>query len=141
MGIKTTDLTPFQGPSALNPAPKSVFTKVFQVARTDTTASVKCVLPAGSSIIDFDFYGPASNAGTTAVLNIGSSSGTITDYINGQNVRVAGKQKPDASFSINLPNIENQPTTADLPIYAQYAETGGASSSGGPWKVLVWYIL
>lgn len=141
MGIKATDLTPFQGPTVTTPPAKSVYCKVFQVSRTDTTAKLCVVLPAGSSIIDFDFYGPASNAGTTAVINIGSTTTNTNEYILNQNVRVAGKQKPDASFSINLPNIEDQPTTADLPIYAKYTETGTASSAGGPWKCLVWYIL
>ena len=31
--------------------------------------------------------------------------------------------------------------TADTPIYAKYAETGTASSTGGPWFVKIEYVV
>lgn len=142
MGFKAIDLTPIAsyGPSATTPYCKDVVVKAFQVLRTDTTAAVKAVLPGDATIIDIRIAGVASNAATTATISIGSTS-TATEYINAQDVKTAGGMiRPTATFSTNLPNLENSPVTGDLPIYAKYAETGTASSSGGPYTVLVEYV-
>lgn len=143
MGFKAIDLTPIAsyGTTAISPVSKDVQVKAFRVARTDTTASVKMVLPGDATIIDIKIIGVASDAATTAVLSVGSTS-TSTEYINAQDVKTAGGMiRPLASFSAaNIPNLENIPITGDLPIYAKYAETGTASTVGGPYTVLVEFV-
>lgn len=142
MGFKATDLVPLglNGPTALTPQGKDLLAKAFVVNRTDTTASVKVVLPGDSSVVDFDIYGVASNAGTTATLSIGSSSAS-TEFINAQDVKTAGgKIRPTTALSANLPTVENIPVTGDIQIWAKYAETGGASTTGGPYNIIVYYV-
>ena len=141
MGIKPIHLAPPQGPTTLNPPPLSVYCKPFSVARTDTTAKLVAVLPAAASIIDFDFYGPVSNAGTTATLSVGTTLANANELVNGQDVRTTSRNKSGAAITTAVPNLENQPALADIQLFAKYAETGAASSSGGPWIGLVWYIV
>jgi hypothetical protein len=143
MGFKATDLVPINsnGPTVTVPTNKDAVVKAFQVSRTDTTASLKAVLPADASIVDIDINGPASNAGTTATISIGSTSANSNEYVNGQDVKTAGgKIRPTSTYSTSLPNVEPLPLGPDLQIFAKYAETGTASSSGGPWTILIWYV-
>lgn len=143
MGFKAIDFTPLasNGPSAITPAAKDLLVKAFQVSRTDTTATVKAVLPGDSTILDIAIIGAASNAGTTATLSIGNTS-TATEYVNAQDVKTAGGIiRPTATASAtNLPNLENPPISTDIQIYAKYAETGTASSAGGPYTVLIYFV-
>jgi hypothetical protein len=143
MGFKAIDLVPINssGVTALIPAAKNGYVKVFQVSRTDTTATVKCVLPADSSILGFLIYGAASNAGTTANLNIGTTV-AATELVNAQDVKTTGGLIiPTATINpANMPQLENVPNGPDIQLWAKYAETGTVSSAGGPYKVVVWYV-
>jgi hypothetical protein len=143
MGFKAVDLAPLgaYGPSAITPSSKDVVVKAFRVARTDTTASVKAVLPADATIIDIWLVGAASDAATTATVSIGSTS-TSTEFVNGQDVKTAGGSiRPSTSYqAANLPNLENIPLSGDISVYAKYAETGTASTTGGPWTVFIEYV-
>jgi len=144
MGIKQNDLVPIGTvmPTAQSPAPKDGALRFFQLARTETTGVLKCVLPGNASILGFLIWGVASNAGTTATISIGSTSANANEYVNGQSVLTGGLVIPTASLSTNLPNIEPIPATGqDIYLYAKYAETGAASSAGGPWKIAVWYAV
>lgn len=139
MGFKTADVTN-TNPTSTTPVSKDVSAKAFQVARTDTTASVKCMLPADSSIINVYMVGVASNAATTATVSVGTTS-TATEIINAQDVKTAGGMiRPTTTFSTSYPNLENIPLGGDIAIYAKYAETGTASSAGGPYTVVVEYV-
>ncbi len=138
MGFKQTDLVPFSLQST-TPSCKDVRVKVFQILRTDTVASVKMLLPADATVLDFVIVGTASDAGTTATVSIGSTS-TSTEYVNGQDVKGAGTFiRPTTTVTgTNMVQIEGLPQGADRAIYAKYAETGGASTVGS-WKVLVYF--
>lgn len=142
MGFKAIEITPLAQVSAITPPSKDVRVKAFSVARTDTTASVKAMLPFNSTIIDFLIFGAASNAGTTATLSIGSSA-TSTEYVNAQDVKTAGGLiRPTSTVSAtNLPNLDPIPQSGDISIYAKYAESGTASSAGGPYTVIVFYVM
>ncbi len=144
MGFKQVDVVypVTTGPTATSPSPKEGSLKVFQVTRSDTTASLKCVLPADASILGFLIYGAASNAGTTANISIGSTSANSNEFVNAQDVKTTGGLIiPTATVNpANMPQIENYPLGQDVQIYAKYAETGGASTAGGPYKVAVWYV-
>jgi len=145
MGIKQLDIVPYGTalPTSISPASKDGALKFFQLARTETSGVLKAVLPASASIMGFLIWGVASNAGTTATISIGSTSANANEYVNAQDVKTSGGLViPTATLSTNLPNIEPIPQGgSDLVIYAKYAETGGASSAGGPWKIAVWYAM
>lgn len=143
MGLRPQDLTPLgvNGPTVQTPPAKEHITKSFQVARTDTTASVKAVLPASASIIDVRIFGVASNAVSTATIGLGTTS-AANQIISGQDVKTAGGLvRPTTSVqSAGFLAFEPIPWTGDLQIWAQYAESGGASTVGGPWIVQLDYI-
>jgi len=143
MGFKAADVTTrlASGPSPTNPTSKPVHSKVFAVARTDTTGTLKCVLPADATILDFLITGVASDAGTTATLSLGSTSASSNEYVNAQDVKTAGGAiRPTTTYkNTALPNLENIPLSGDLKIYAKYAESGTASTVGS-WTVIVYFV-
>lgn len=142
MGIKQIELVPISstGPTPLIPSGKPDIQKFFQGSRTDTAAAVKAVIPAQSSVLTVTIYGSSnSNAGTTATgtITIANNSGTIsTGTVN----LLTGGATTAILQMTNLPNIEPLPLNGDLKISFQYAETGTASSSGGPWVFGVTYV-
>jgi len=123
------------------PTSKDVVVKAFTVLRTDTTSTVKAVLPADASVLNIIMAGgTASNAGTSATVtlvisdNTGAiSTGTAVD------VKTAGATTQIVQMP-NLPNIQPMPLTGDLRISATYAESGTASSAGGPYTFFVTYV-
>lgn len=142
MGFKAIDITPISalGPTATSPYNKDVVVKAFAVNRTDTVATVKCVLPGDATIIDMRVFSPAvSDALTTAVISVGIP-GTNTKYLDTVDVKTAaGMIRPTAKLT-NIMNLENTPITGDITINAIYAETGTASTVGGPFYVIVEYV-
>lgn len=140
MGLLVTDITPLQSPSALIPSSKDYTVKVFSVARTDIVSSVKAVLPADASVMNVWIYrNGVSNAGTTATvtITIANNSGTVSTGT--YDVKTSGDTSAVIQMT-NLPNLEPRPLTGDLTVSAVYAETGTASTLGGPWKISVDYI-
>lgn len=136
MGIKQVELVPINtnGPTPLVPGAKPTIAKYFQVTRSDTASTLKAVLPAQASVVQVTVYGStASDAATTATvtLTIANNSGTISTGV--VDVKANGATTAIVQMS-NLPNIEPLPAAGDLRISAVYAETGGASTTGGPWK-------
>ena len=116
--------------------------KVIKVVRTDTTAFVGAWLPKDAVITGMYVIGQAaSNAATTATLDVGSTA-TATEYLaaydvktaaTGEGYNVAGGAAVGSAFMEKL--------TADTPVYAKYTESGGASSAGGPWYVKIEYSV
>lgn len=137
MGIKT--LTPSQV-TAITPASKAIHIRTIQVARTDTVSSVKAVLPADASILYVvRERGVASDAATTATVTItvadnGGTISTIADDVKG-----SGATTGFVNMT-NLPNLEPLPLNGDLTISAVYAETGAASTTGGPWNYIIAFV-
>lgn len=122
-----------------NAGRRSVISFVGSIARTDTSAKTLFTLPAGAIPTNILIAATApSNAGTTATISVGISGGGATD-ISGAAIDVktagtgGGSQKPSASASTKF----GVPLAADTIVTGIYAETGAASSSGGPWVVLV----
>ena len=113
------------------------------VARTDTVAKNIGALPAGVIIVEITILTSAgSNAGTTATLSLGSTSGAPTNIVNVQNVLVAAGTVIYPTSTLNptvtFGNIISK--TADTQLWGIYAETGTASTSGGPWTFLIGYV-
>lgn len=143
MGFRLDDVSPAR-PSTLRPTGKTVLSKIFQVPRSQTTNSLEAVLPGAASIISFKLYQvTASNAATTAVVTIddgsdtayygtvdvkGSAVGTV--YVNAKNIPALEPSGSGATFPV-----------ADRKIFAKYAETGTASTTGGPWNIVVEYVI
>lgn len=139
MGFKQIEVVPPQI-SPLQPSGKAHQIKVFQVSRTDTVASVKAMLPAQASITNIYGYGSvASDAATTATVTItvANNSGTVSTAV--YNVKANGATTTLLNAS-GLPNVEPLPLLGDLRISAVYAETGTASTTGGPWNIAVEYV-
>jgi len=137
MGFKT--LTPAQL-TPITPAAKDVVVTAFQVSRTDTASSVKDMLPADASILYIvREKGVASDAATTATVTItvANNSGTVSTFAD--DVKGSGATTGFVQMT-NLPNLEPLPLTGDLTISAVYAETGTASTTGGPWNYIVAFV-
>lgn len=143
MGIKQIELVPISstGPTPLIPSGKPDIQKFFQATRTDTAAGiVKAVVPAQSSVLQVTLYGSVNvNNATTATgtITIANNSGTISTGT--VNLLTGGATTALIQMS-NLPNIEPLPLNGDLKISFQYAETGTASTLGGPWVIGVTYV-
>ena len=151
MGYNAQDLVPLNpaAPTPLIPVRKEYAIVPFQVLRTDTAANIKkAVLPADATILGFRFYiQTASNAGTTATVTLtgkGVGPTGATFAFGSQSVLTAGTYLMNSTVNTvtGVFNLERPPatqTSGDIYIYAQYAETGSASSTGGPFYVLVEY--
>ena len=117
-----------------------VFVQTNTVARTDTSAKTLFTLPVGAIIVGLDVIGAAvSNAGTTATLSVGKSGGTGIEYLNAYDVKGAtgsGQQSPTAALL-----MAPVKATADTVVTGTYAETGTASTTGGPWAVVLQYAV
>lgn len=154
MGIKqVADLTQLNPsfPDALNPVRKDYHLVPFQVARTNTTAFKAAVLPADATILGIRFYiQTPSNAGTTATVTLtgqGVGPSGATFAFGSQSVLAAAGNTGLMNATVNtvtgLFNLERPPatqTSGDIIIYAEYAETGIASTTGGPFYFVIEYV-
>lgn len=137
-------------PDALNPVRKEYAIVPFQVLRTDTAASIKkAVLPADATILGFRFYiqTPSNNVTTATVTLTGQGVGPsgATFAFGSQSVATAGTYLMNSTVNTvtGTFNLERPPavqTSGDIYIFAQYAETGTASTTGGPFYVVVEYV-
>lgn len=155
MGIKNVaDLTQLNPsyPDALNPTRKNRHVVPVQVTRAMTSATKIAVLPADATVVSIMKYiQTASNAGTTASVTftgqgVGPSGPALA--FGSDNVLAAGGSfgfitSPTVNFTSGIMNLERPPavqTMGDQIIYATYAETGTASSTGGPFIYLIEYV-
>jgi hypothetical protein len=126
--------------SALTLPLKDVQLKQLPVTRTMTTGTDKAfVLPRGAQILGFVLSGIQSDAGTTATLSIGTTSGTPTEYVNAVSVRTGGSGN-GVNLLSGVAGAVGGKLTADTTVYVKYAETGGASTVGS-WNLFVLYIV
>jgi hypothetical protein len=143
MGFRASDIVPISstGPTTLIPVSKDVAVKAFSVLRTDTSSTLKCVLPADSSILNMVMTGSTnSDAATTATVSIvvSDNTGAISTG-TAVNVKTTGATTQIVQMP-SLPNLQPVPLTGDLKITATYAETGTASTTGGPYTFIVTYV-
>lgn len=117
---------------------KDVQTKTFAVTRTMTGGTdVAFGLPKGARIKFFVLSGTASDAGTTATLSVGTTSGTPVEYVNALDVKTAGTGS-GVGVLRGVTAAVGGKLTADTYVYVKYAETGGASTVGS-WQLDVFY--
>lgn len=119
-----------------------VQTRVFRVKRTDTTASQVTQLPSQSVIIGCRTFGTASNAATTGVINLGTTT-TSTEIgvfdVKTTSGLVYHNAAEFASAALDTSLAFAQQSTG-VPVFAKYSETGTASTAGGDWLVVIEFI-
>lgn len=107
-------------------------------ARTDTTKKVICTLPAQSQILSIVVYGTASDAGTSAVMDIGNGT-TDNAIVSGYSVKTNAGRSEVTGTAAQAAYFANK--IADrITVTAKYTESGTTSTTGGPWTVVVGYI-
>ena len=131
---------PNQVITSTTPPSVDTYTKTIQVARTDTTAFEAFVLPKYAVISGAYVVGTtASNATTTAIVDVGTNPGTADEIIDSFNLITNGKGYQPAGAATG--SLIGTQLTADTLFKAKYSETGTASSTGGPWLVKVEYYI
>lgn len=109
------------------------------VARTDTAAKNLFAIPARARPLALILWSSAaSDAGTTATLSIGKT-GSATFYLNAHDVKTAasGRGQVLPNLGLNLHAVELTP----VQVIGTYAETGVASTTGGPWSIVMPYAF
>ncbi len=131
---------PNQTITTTTPPASCILTKVVQVARTDTTAFDAFVLPKYAVIAGAYVVGAvASDAATTAIIDVGTNPGTADEIVDSFDVKTNGK----GYFAVGaqVGSAMSTQLTTDTLYKARYAETGTASTTGGPWLVKVEYYI
>ena len=121
------------------PFGKAIHVKSFAVTRTMTAGTDRAFyLTRGCRILAFVISGgTASNAGTSATLSIGTTSGTPTEYVNAVSV-LSGGVGNGTSVLVGVAGSIGSKLTNDTLVFVKYAESGTASSTGS-WTVSVIY--
>lgn len=124
------------------PKTRESLEKTVKIVRTDTTAFVGAWLPKDAVITGMYVIGhAASDAVTTANVSVGSTA-TATEFLSAFDVKTAATGEgynPAGAAAVGTAFMSK--LTADTPVYAKYAETGGASTVGGPWFVKIEYSV
>ena len=128
--------------NTLTPKARSLLTKIGSLARTDTTAKALFGLPKGAIIAGIYVIGAAaSDAGTSAVIEIGSTT-TANEYMASYDVKTAATGEgynPAGGAAVG--SAMATALTADVTVYGKYTEAGIASTAGGDWYVKVEYYM
>lgn len=123
------------------PKVRETYTKYVQVVRTDTTAFVGAVLPKDAVVVGAYVMGAAvSNAVTTATISVGNTA-TANEIINSFDVKAATGAGYHPAGAAAVGTYFANKLTSDQQIFFKYAETGGASTLGGPWVVKLEYYV
>ena len=120
--------------NTLTPPGRQIMAKSVSVLRTDTAGKAAFIMKGHQKPMFFSVGGVASNAGTTATLSIGTAltGGQYNTFDIKAMTLTAKSNLLAATADANSPR-------PDYIIYASYAETGTASSSGGPFIVTCYY--
>ena len=128
--------------NTLTPTARASQVKTGYVARTDTTAKELFSIPKGAVISGIYVIGTvASDAATTATVSIGNTA-SANEYMNGFDVKTAATATGyQAAGAKAVGTAMMSPLASDILVKGIYAETGTASTTGGPWYVKVEYYL
>jgi len=146
MGIKNDDLFPNNPayPDALNMVRKDLVVIGMAATRAMTTATKIGVLSADSTMLGIRFYPTtASNAGTTATVTLTATFLATNTTVTLGTVDVKGTTNSANVEGANYFNLERAPaatTSGDILIKATYAETGTASTTGGPFYFTMTFV-
>lgn len=113
---------------------KVVNTKVASLARTDTSAKNLFTLEPNEIPVRISVYsGTAVSNPSTATISVGKT-GTNTYFVSALDVKGASGQIPCAAATHLGAAVS---TSAVTQVVGIYAETGTASSAGGPFVVVM----
>lgn len=127
--------------SSTSPPNAAIYFKTVKIVRTDTTAFEAFMLPKGAVPFGAFVVGQtASDAGTTAIIAVGTNPGTTDDILSAFDVKGATGAGFYAAEAKQGTGLGTQ-LTADTLYKAKYTETGTASTAGGPWYVKVSYYF
>ena len=126
------------GVTTITPPAIEALEKVVQVVRTDTARFNAFVLPKGAVIAGVYVLGAtASDAGTSATITVGTSTAG-TELLNAFNAKTNYGYQPAGTAAGSAIGTQ---LAADTLYNAVYAESGTASTAGGPWLVKVEYYI
>lgn len=128
--------------NTLTPKARGTLTKMGSIARTNTTAVDLFSLPKSAIIVGiYVIGGVASDAATTATIGIGSSA-SANEYMTGYDVKTAATGVGyNTAAGKAVGSALGTKLTSDKNVYGIYAESGTASTTGGPWIVKVEYYI
>lgn len=133
-------IRPQQTVTSTTPSAIEVLSKTIQVKRTDTTAFDAFVLPKFAVVAGAYVMGAtASDAASTAIIDVGTNPGTADEVVNSFDVKTNGA----GYFAVGATagSAIGTQLTADTLYKAKYTESGTASATGGPWLVKVEYYI
>lgn len=110
---------------------KLAYVKTVTVDRTMTAATEIAKLPKGTRVLGFIINGVASDAGSTATISIGDTT-SANEFVNGASVATGYTNFINAVDSVDMGTV----LSTDISVYAKYAETGTASTTGS-WQVSI----
>lgn len=146
MGIKNDDLFPNNPayPDALNMVRKDLVVIGMAATRAMTTATKIGVLSADSTMLGLRFYPTtAPNNVTTATLTITATFLATNTTVTLGTVNLLTTTNSANVEGANYFNLERAPaatTSGDILIKATYAETGTASTTGGPFYLTMTFV-
>jgi hypothetical protein len=128
--------------STITPKSRDGLIKLATIARTDTTAKELFGLPKTAIIAGIYVIGAAaSDAATTATVGIGSST-SANEYMTGFDVKTAATGEGyNIAGAAAVGSAMATPIANDVVVYGIYAETGTASTTGGPWTIKLEYYV
>lgn len=122
-----------------NPYGKTIEAKSFPITRAMTAGTDRAFyLRRGDRILYYVLDGTASDAGTTATLSVGTTSGTPVEHVNALDVKTVATGS-GAGVLRGVAGAVGTKLTADTLVFVKYAETGGASTVGS-WVLTVVYV-
>jgi hypothetical protein len=128
--------------TTFNPKARLVQSKFITITRDDTTASKMAVLPARAVVCGLFVSGEAaSDAGTSASISVGTTS-TANELVATYDVKTAATGEGFSAVggaAVGTALMVRNDGNTD--IYAKYAESGTASTTGGPWIVRIDYFV
>lgn len=117
------------------------------VSRTDLASKNLFTLPKYARLIAWMVWGKAaSDALTTANISIGKLGGTGVEFLSAFDVKTVGTGNgmvvPNAQLLMGYDTapVDTAKLSADTTVTAKYAETGAASTVGGPWTITLLYV-
>lgn len=128
--------------SYLDGTSKLLAAKMFPLARTHTGSTNMFTLPGDAIPVRVYLQSVTnSNAQSTATISVGVA-GSTTYLLNGYDVRSSnGFGSTLVNPVLNLFNGLGSSHNTDVQVVGTYAETGGASTVGGPWNVVIEYYV
>lgn len=124
------------------PKPRDSLVKLFNIARTNTTAAQFTTLPKHAVITGMYVIGAvASDATTSASVSIGTTTTNSNELMATFDVKTAATGEgysPAGAAAVG--SAMATPLTVDTPVYGKYTSSG-AETTGGPWTIKIEYFV